>query len=50
MVWVLNMKFYFYKHNGEYIGMSIEPSSMYDNEEYKFETFEQAEIYFNTLL
>jgi|688.fasta_scaffold02081_16 hypothetical protein len=40
-------KFYFYKHNGVYIGMSIEPSSMYENEEYEFETFAEAEEYFN---
>jgi hypothetical protein len=40
-------KFYFYKQNGKYIGISIEPSTMYENEEYEFESFEKAEEYFN---
>ena len=40
-------KFYFYKQNGVYVGMSIEPSSMYDNEEHFFENFAEAEEHFN---
>ena len=41
------MKFYFYKQNGKYIALSIEPSEVYDNEEYEFESFAEAEKYFN---
>lgn len=47
MVWVLNMKFYFYKENGKYIAVGIEPSEIYDNEEHIFSSFAEAEEHFN---
>lgn len=41
------MKFYFYIKNGKYIGLSIEPSSIYENEEHEFNSFAEAEEHFN---
>jgi hypothetical protein len=44
----INMqKFYFYKQNGKYIAMGIEPSEHYENEIYYFEDFATAEAFFN---
>jgi len=41
------MKYYFYKKNGKYVALSIEPSEVYENEEHEFKSFAEAEEHFN---